>query len=358
MTKPLYALILAGGSGERFWPLSRKSRPKQLLRLVCERTLLEETVARLDGLTPREQILVLTNVDQEDAVRALLPQLPPENIVAEPAKRDTAAAIALATAWVAARDHRATMVVLPSDHVIKDRAAFQETVRTAARAAEETGSLVTIGVKPTWACPGFGYIEQGAPVRLPGGGASPNEIFRVVRFREKPNSELADTFVRQGNFRWNAGMFVWSVPTVLSEFNRHAPELADFISQVRAPGNWERALGTRFGELPFISFDYAILEKADRVLMVEATFDWDDVGGWRAVARYLTKDEQSNASNCDLTTLEASNNIVFGDGAERVALLGVHNLIVVRTGDTLLVCNRRDAEKIKALVTKLPPSLQ
>ena len=163
MTSSVYALILAGGSGERFWPLSRRARPKQLLKLVSTKTLLEETVARLEGLVPNERILVLTNVEQEVAVRELLPDLPPENIVAEPAKRDTAAAVALATAWVAARDHRATMLVLPADHVIKDQAAFQKTMRTAARAAEETGALVTIGIKPTWPCPGFGDIERGAP---------------------------------------------------------------------------------------------------------------------------------------------------------------------------------------------------
>ena len=357
MTNSVYALILAGGSGERFWPLSRRARPKQLLKLVSDKTLLEETVARLDGLVPNERILVLTNVEQEAAVRSLLPQLPAENIVAEPAKRDTAAAVALATAWVAARDHKATMLVLPADHAIKDHAAFQKTMRTAARAAEETGALVTIGIKPTWPCPGFGYIEQGAPAPLRG-GSGPNDVFRVLRFREKPNLELADTFVQKGNFRWNAGMFVWSVPTVLSEFNRHAPELADFISQVRAPGHWETALRQRFGNLPIISFDYAIMEKADRVLMVEASFDWDDVGSWRAISAYLARDENKNAANCDLTAMHASDNIVFSEGGGRIALLGVHNLIVIRTEDSILVCNRRDADKIKDLVAKLPPELQ
>jgi len=357
MINPLYALILAGGSGERFWPLSRRARPKQLLKLVSDKTLLEETLDRLAGLVPDERILVLTNIDQEAAVRELLPHLSPKNILAEPAKRDTAAAVALATAWVAARDHRATMMVLPADHVINDRAAFQKTMQTATRAAEETGALVTIGIKPTWACPGFGYIERGEPVPLKG-GSTPNEVFRVVRFREKPNSELADSFVRSDNFRWNAGMFVWSVPTVLSEFNRHAPELADFISQIRATGNWERALSSRFAGLPVISFDYAIMEKADRVFMVEASFDWDDVGGWRAVASYLPKDEDSNAANCDLTTLQASNNIVFSENPGKIALIGVHDLIVIRTGDAILVCSRHDAEKIKNLVIKLPSNLQ
>src|SRR3954468_16391122 len=166
MPKSLYALILAGGSGERFWPLSRRARPKQLLRLVAKDTLLEQAVARLEGLVPPERLLILTNVDQEAAVRQLLPRVPKENIAAEPMKRDTAAAVALGASWVAARDHAATMIVLPADHIINDTAAFQKTLTTAAAAAEETGALVTIGIKPTWACPGYGYIEQGAAVRL------------------------------------------------------------------------------------------------------------------------------------------------------------------------------------------------
>ncbi len=358
MSQTIFALILAGGSGERFWPLSRRTRPKQLLRLISEKTLLEETVARLDGLVPCERILILTNVEQEASVRALLPDFPSENIVAEPAKRDTAAAVALGAGWVAARDHLATMVVLPADHVIKDTAAFQDTVRTAAAAAEETGALVTIGLKPTWACPGFGYIEQGAPVQLQSATEKVAEIHHVIRFREKPNTELAESFLRKGNFRWNAGMFVWTVPTVLSEFNRHAPELASFISQISAPNNFEKALNSRFTKLPKISFDYAIMEKADRVLVVEAAFDWDDVGGWQAVASYFKNDSESNAANCDLTAVDSSNNIVFDEKGTKVALLGVHNLIVVRTGDALLVCHRHQAEKIKTLIGKLPPELQ
>lgn len=357
MTNSPYALILAGGSGERFWPLSRRSRPKQLLQLVSEKTLLEDTIDRLDGLVPRERILILTNIEQEAAVRALLPEFPTENIVAEPAKRDTAAAVALATGWVAQRDHRATMIVLPADHVIKQREAFQDTLRTAISAAEETGAMVTVGVKPTWACPGFGYIEQGEALSLKNPAVT-NPVFRVAHFREKPNTELAEHFVREGKFRWNAGMFVWSIPTVLSEFNRHAPQLADFISQLSVPDNWEKTLHERFGTLPRISFDYAILEKADRILMVEASFDWDDVGGWRAVASYLAQDDRGNATHGDLTALNASNNIVFNESSTKIALVGVHNLIIVRTADALLVCHRHDAEKIKNLIPDLPPELQ
>lgn len=357
MSNPIYALILAGGSGERFWPLSRRARPKQLLRLVADKTLLEQAVARLDGLVPPERLLILTNVDQEAAVRELLPQVPKENIVAEPAKRDTAAAVALGAGWVAARDHSATMVVLPADHVINDTAAFQKTLGVAAAAAEETGALVTIGIKPTWACPGYGYIEQGEAVKL---RATTKEtaVHRVVRFREKPNADLAESFIRKGNFRWNAGMFVWSVPSVLSEFNRHTPELAHFISQLRVPKNFNKTLRERFSALPRISFDYAIMEKADRVLMVEADFDWDDVGSWRAVSKYFKNDAEGNAANCDITALESSNNIVFNPDGSRIALLGVHNLIVVRTADAILICHRHQAEKIKNLIGQVPEELQ
>ena len=357
MPDSMYALILAGGSGERFWPLSRRARPKQLLPLVSDKTVLEETLARLEGLIPHERTLILTNAEQEKAVRKLLGNFPEENIVAEPAKRDTAAAIALGTGWVAVRDHAAIMVVLPADHVIANRAAFQETLTLAADAARETSELVVIGIKPTWACPGFGYIEHGQPIRL-ANHPDTDTIHRVLRFREKPNPDLAESFIRRGNFRWNAGMFVWSVPTVLREFNRHAPELTDFISQVRAPGNFDTAFRERFNKLPRISFDYAIMEKADRVLVVEASFDWDDIGSWRALANYFEKDKRENAANCAITALDSSNNIVFEENGTTIALLGVHDLIIVRTPDALLVCHRHDAERIKELIGELPPELQ
>src|SRR5213594_1667878 len=357
MPNSIYALILAGGSGERFWPLSRRARPKQLLRLVSNKTLLEETLDRLEDFIPPERILILTNTEQESAVRKLLGNFPKENIVGEPAKRDTAAAVALGTGWVAARDHAAIMLVLPADHLIANRAAFQETLALAADAAEETSELVTIGIKPSWACPGFGYIEQGKPVHLRKRPDN-DSIHRVLHFREKPNLDLAESFLRRGNLRWNAGMFVWSVPTVLREFNRHAPELADFISQLRAVGNFDKALCERFSKLPRISFDYAIMEKADRVLVVEAGFDCDDIGSWRAVAKYFEKDKRGNAANRAITAIDSSNNIVFEENGTTIALLGVHDLIVVRTPRAIVVCHRHEVKKIKDVISKLPPDLQ
>jgi mannose-1-phosphate guanylyltransferase len=357
MARPLYVLILAGGSGERFWPLSRKSRPKQLLSLFSEETLLEATIRRLDGLVPPSQILILTNSDQEGSVRQLCPGLPPENIVAEPAKRDTAAAIALGAGWIAQRAPDATMVVLPADHLIKDTAAFQRTLRVAATAAEETGELVTIGIQPTWACPGFGYIEQGPQLNLQSGTTDP-AIFEVLRFREKPDAELAANFLAQGNFRWNAGMFIWTVHSILGAFNRYAPHLGEFIGRLRSGEDFANLLQTVFPTLPKISIDYAVLEKASRVLVVESAFDWDDVGGWTAVAKYLETDSAGNQSNCVVKTVEAANNIVYTSQPKTVALLGVSDLIVVHTADAILVCHRHEAEKIKQLIGIIPPELQ
>ena len=358
MSNPPFVLVLAGGSGERFWPLSRRARPKQLLRLLSEQSLLEDTIGRLKGFVPEERILILTNRDQEAAVRAMLPRLPAENIVAEPAKRDTAAAIALAVGWVARRDSGATMLVLPADHVIRDTAAFQRDLAAAALAAEQTGALVTIGIKPAWACPGFGYIELGDKVTLKDAPAGAPAVYNVRRFREKPAPELAQVFFDSGDYRWNAGMFAWTLPAVLRELSAQIPVLADFVSQVRGENDFARTLEEKFPELPKISIDYAIMENAARVLVLEAGFDWDDVGSWIAVAGYLPKDEHDNAANCVLTTLDSRENIVFSDRPGAITLLGVSDLIVVQTADATLICNRHDAERIKQLTAKVAPELQ
>lgn len=356
MSHPLYVLVLAGGSGERFWPLSRKTKPKQLLSLFSEHTLLESTLSRLDGLVPPENILILTNADQLAGTRAVAKGIPTENVVAEPAKRDTAAAIALGVGWVAARAPGATMIVLPADHLINDTAGFQRTLRVAAHAAATTGELVTIGIKPTWACPGFGYIEVGTPMPLPGGPEGP-AASSVVSFREKPSAERAEQFIAQGNFRWNAGMFVWTINSILNAFERHAPALAEFVGKLRM-GDFAALLRDAFPQLPKISIDYAIMEKAGRVLVVESDFDWDDVGGWNAAAKYFNHDDSHNSANTELRLRNAGRNIVYSTSKKLVALMGVDDLIVVETADAILVCHQRDAEKIKEIVAAVPPELQ
>jgi mannose-1-phosphate guanylyltransferase len=297
-------------------------------------------------------------MDQEPGVRAALPDLLPENIVAEPAKRDTTAAIALAVGWIARRDPTATMIVLPADHVIQDIAAFQRDLEAATAAAEKTGALVTIGIRPTWGCPGFGYIELGEPAQIEGAPKGGPLVYTVTRFREKPAPELAQVFFEAGTFRWNAGMFVWTLPAVLRELSAQIPAMADFVAQVRNAPDFQHVLAEKFAALPKVSIDYAIMERAGRVLMVDATFDWNDVGSWLALADYLDKDEHRNASNCHVTTLDARNNIIFSDRPGAITLLGVSDLIVVQTADAMLICHRHDAERIKQLNAMVAPELQ
>jgi mannose-1-phosphate guanylyltransferase len=351
MSAKLHVLILAGGSGERFWPYSRRARPKQLLKLFSDRTMLEETIARLGKDVPPERVFVLTNREQEAAVRAACAALPAENIVAEPAKRDTAPAVALGVGLILRRDPQAVMAVLPADHLIKDAAAFRRDLFAGAEAASDSGALLTIGIKPSWACPGFGYIEQGKRI------SEDPAIYEVKRFREKPNPEMAESFLKQGNFRWNAGMFIWSIPAIMGELTKHAPELAAFVARMRTSADLTALLDSDFPKLPKISVDYAIMEKAARVLELEASFDWDDVGSWLAVANYL-ETVDGNASNSPVTAQDAAHNIVFSSAGKHVALAGVQDLIVIDTGDALLVCHRREAENIKKLVPRIPEELQ
>jgi mannose-1-phosphate guanylyltransferase len=352
-----YALILAGGSGTRFWPLSRNSRPKQLLDLFGTGTLLEQTIRRLDGLVPFENILILTNELQLDAVRAIATMLPPGNIFAEPAKRDTAPAVALGIGLVAARNPDAVMMVLPSDQLIQDSAAYHAVMRDALSTAETSDGLVTIGIRPTWACPSYGYIERGEPADI-AGLACEHPPVEVKRFREKPDAELAAEFLAQGGFSWNAGMFVWSLPTVIRQLAAHAPELAGFVSELSQSPNIHATVAARFPELTPISIDYALMESADRVLNIEATFDWDDVGSWLSIAKYLERYGEENRANESITQLDSQNNIVFNAlPGTRIALLGVDDLIIVQTPDALLVANRHQADAIKKLSDILPVEL-
>lgn len=352
-----YALILAGGSGTRFWPLSRNARPKQLLNLFGDTTLLGQTIARLDGLIPVENILILTNEQQIDAVREVAPMLPKENIFAEPAKRDTAPAVALGIGLVAARNPDALMVVLPADQLIQDVSAFHAVMRDAFATAEKSGGLVTIGIKPTWPCPSYGYIERGQRASIPGLVCDQAPV-EVKRFREKPSIELAEQFLSQGGFCWNAGMFVWSLPNVIRELSTHQPELSSFVSEIRRSSDIASTVAAQFPKLTPISIDYGLMEKAGKVYNIEATFDWDDVGSWISVARYLDPAGSGNQVNTPVSEIDSENNIVFNARkGSHIALLGVNDLIIVQTEDALLIANRHQADAIKKLSDKLPPGL-
>ena len=356
-----YALILAGGSGTRFWPLSRNATPKQLLDLFGDGTLLKKTVDRLEGLVPKENVLILTNAAQESAVRAALPDLPAENILAEPAKRDTAPAVALGIGWVAARDPEATMIVLPADQLIPDAEEYRRVIAGTVELAASTSALVTVGIKPTWPCPSYGYIERGdrhSTSRL----TEKIAAYEVTRFREKPNPELAEKFLESGAFTWNAGMFIWSIPTVISELTLHCPQLAEFVHEIRKSKDIPATLAKQFPKLTPTSIDYALMECATHVLNVEASFEWDDVGSWVSVGKYLPEDEKGNRHNTPITVEESTGNTVYSAPAENgkhphVALLGVHDLVVVHTADGILVANKFQADQIKKLVDQLPEEL-
>ena len=352
-----YALILAGGSGTRFWPLSRNNKPKQLLDLFGTGTLLEQTIKRLEGMVPLENILILTNAQQVEAVRQIAPMLPAENVFAEPAKRDTAPAVALGIGLVAARNPDAVMMVLPADQLIQDTAAYQSVMNDALKTAEKSDGLVTIGIRPTWPCPSYGYIERGERAQIAGVDCD-HPPFEVRRFREKPDPELAEQFLSAGGFSWNAGMFVWSLSTVLAQLAKHAPELSNFVSELRSSQDIAATVSAQFPKLTPISIDYALMENAERVLNIEATFDWDDVGSWVSIAKYLSDGGNSNRVNQAVSQIDSLNNIVFNaNTAIHIALLGVDDLIIVQTGDSLLIANRHQADAIKKLSDLLPGNL-
>ena len=349
-----YALILAGGSGTRFWPLSRNAKPKQLLDLFGQGTMLRQAIDRLKGIVPAENIYILTNHLQEAEVRRQAAELPGQNIVAEPARRDTAPAVSLGVGLIAARDPQASMIIIPSDSLILDTPAFQALAQDALNLADREQALITIGIKPTWPCPGYGYIERAAELNDP---ALTHHCYEVVRFREKPDTATAEQYLASGNFSWNAGMFIWSVAHVRAQLAAHAPELAGFIDRLSGAADAPAFIRDEFPKLTPISIDFALLEKADRVLNFEATFDWDDVGSWISVGKYLPQKGDGNVANSPLSAVASANNIVFTDSGKQVALVGVDDLIVVDTGDALLVARRSEADRIKKVVSTLPDEL-
>ncbi|MCB1230223.1 MAG: mannose-1-phosphate guanylyltransferase [Verrucomicrobiae bacterium] len=354
---PVFGLILAGGSGTRFWPLSRDHKPKQLLELFDDETLLEKAARRLEGIIPRENLIVLTNEIQADAVREVLPDLPPENVIAEPEKRDTAPAIALGVGAVARKAPEAAMVIIPADQLIRDEAGFRRIIEAAVEAAVRSEALVTLGIKPTWACPSYGYIQRGPRATI-AGYENPISVHEVARFREKPDVDLAEEYLATGGYAWNAGIFIWTVPTVIRELSRNCPELADFISELRKSSDFAATVAHQFPRLTKISVDYALMEKATRVLNIEADIGWDDVGSWISIGKYLDQSEGSNASRGDVTMIDCFSNVVFSATGKKVGLIGVHDLVVVETEDAILVADKDEVDQVKKLVEKLPPELR
>lgn len=348
---PLAVTLLAGGVGTRFWPLSTRSKPKQFLNLLGEGSLLQESFRRALLLTTADRVLVLTNEDHVSLVREQLPDLPAENVVGEPLRRDTAAAICLGGLLQQVLWGPLVNVVLTSDHHIEPDQEFARVVLSAARAAAASACLYTIGIRPHSPATGYGYLHRG-PLLSDDGGVCHH---MVKGFREKPNREVAEEYVSSGEFFWNSGMFVWRNDVLLEEFHRCLPEHVTVLQRACAAGTPARAVLLRaFEQLRAVSVDYGVMEKARDVRMVEATFRWSDLGGWPALAEYLAQDEAGNAHRGRVVTLDARDNVVFcEDEDELVALVGVTDLIVVRAGGKTLVLPRSRAEELKDVVGSL-----
>lgn len=349
----LVGVIMAGGAGTRFWPASTEQRPKQFLTLFGERSLLQQSYDRLAGLIPPERVLVLTSADFAPLVQMQLPELPPENVIAEPMRRDTAAAVTLAATLCAERFNDPIMTILTSDHLIGPTERFQHALVSAATGAASGDALYTFGIRPDEPATGFGYLELGASAGEHGGLAHRE----LTRFVEKPDLATAKEYLAAGNYLWNSGMFVWRSSAVLAEIERQLPAHAAALrAAVAADGTpaFDAALRHAFEPLEKVSIDFGVMEHARSVRCVEPDFAWSDVGSFLALADHLPTDDSGNAHRGRLFGVEAQDNIVFTeDDDEVVGILGLSDLVVVRAGRRTLIAPRERAEDIKKLVSTL-----
>ena len=359
-----FAVIMAGGSGERFWPASRRARPKQLLRLTDpDRSMLEEAIDRIEPLIPRKNVLIATSELLQKPIREGIPSLPPENVIGEPAKRNTAACLALAAAHLEQRigdPARASMAVLTADHLIGDPDEFRSTVAAALDFAAEKPALVTIGVPPTRPDTGYGYIEIEEPVAKAelAPGARP-AIRPVLHFREKPDHPTAEEYAASGRHLWNAGMFFWRVSTFLDGVGAHMPKLRDATRGiVDALGDGAAGaprVAELFEGLDDISVDYGLMERADNVHVIPATFPWDDVGSWDSLTRTRDSDADGNVTTGAPVLIGAKDCVVYDEtgGDTAVAVVGLSDVIVATTPDGILVCHKDRAQDVKKAVAEL-----
>jgi len=359
-TSNRFIVIMAGGRGERFWPVSREKTPKQLITLLGKRSFLQQAVDNVLPLAPVQNILVVTNAVQAAAVRRQLPQLPAGNIIAEPCGRDTCAAVTLGAAVVGQRSPTGVMAVLPADHVIPDQKPFQQVLDDAFDLAGRGQVMITIGIKPTEPATGYGYIHVGEPLPAPH-GAKPYKtgFFKARQFIEKPHHEKALEYVNSGHYRWNAGMFVWSFVTLTEGLANHQPEMAEACHRwfnVAGTSKFHATLAREYPAIKKISIDYALLEKAHNVVVADGTFAWDDVGSWTALGRHLQPDAAGNCVEADFVPVDAARNIIFDARKKNrtpIAVVGLHDVILVLTDDATLLVHKNQAQKVKELVAKL-----
>jgi len=350
----MHPVIMAGGSGTRFWPRSRRHRPKQLIRIIGEGTMIQQTVARLAGGFPRERFLIVTAAEQADAMRAQLPELSPGQIVAEPCGRDTAACIGLAAFMLRKRDPDAVMAVCSADHVIEPGSELVRELKEAGRLAAERGVLVTFGVKPDHPSVRYGYVRRGDAI--PGYDRPDFKAFALREFTEKPDPATAKAFLAGGDYYWNSGNFVWRVNDILEAIRVHMPELHAGLERIEpALGTPKQAdvLAEEYPLLPKTSIDYGVMEKASNAAVVEAMFAWDDVGAWDSIARHRPADEKNNVVVGKHLGTDTEGCILVAENGHLLATVGVRDLIVVHTDNATLVCDRGRAADVKGVVERL-----
>ncbi|MCD6194107.1 MAG: hypothetical protein B5M54_07230 [Candidatus Aminicenantes bacterium 4484_214] len=347
----LYAVIMAGGQGTRFWPFSRRAQPKQFLPIISDKTMLEETIARVQPLVPPSRILTVANQEQTNQIRRLCPELSEENLLVEPQGKNTAPSLLLATATVYLRHPQAIVAALPADHLIADVERFQNKLIAAAAAARQTGHLITFGIPPTFPATGYGYIQFKQPPLYKIQGES---FYEVAQFKEKPDLETALQFLQAGHFFWNSGMFIWQAETFARELAEAAPEMYNYWEQIILALQSEdfSKIAAIFEEIPAISIDYALMEKASRVLMTRGDFGWSDVGSWSSLLEVWPADEQGNAVRGKGLLLESSGCLLFSPH-KFVALIGVKDLVVIDTPDALLICHKEQDQKVREVVKHL-----
>lgn len=345
---------MAGGAGTRFWPKSTKEHPKQFLSLFGDKTMLQATVDRIKPDIPADRIWIITNERYVDLVKTQLLDLPESNIIGEPVAKNTAPCVAAAAALIARQDDQATMAVLPADHLISDTQAFISVLKAGAKKAQQSNTMVTIGVQPSRPETGYGYIEI---EKESGETVDDYELKRVAQFREKPDIATARQFVFSGRFLWNSGMFIWTVSTILEQFKKHLPEVSEQIEQLKPAINTDDqtdAINTFYRACPSVSIDYGIMEKAENVFVIQGTFGWNDVGSWKALYELEDKDENKNVVKArQFVSEESTGNLIYSENGKIIALAGVENLAVVETDDAILICNLDKAQAVKQVVNQL-----
>lgn len=346
-----YCLIMAGGSGTRFWPRSRVKKPKQYLGLFGEQSLLQESVRRFSGFIAPDRIYIVSAKSQKGILEAQTSELPKENLIYEPVGKNTLPAIGLAALFIAEKDSDGIMIVSPSDHLIQNDELFRQTIESAALIAEKKDGIVTIGITPKFPATGYGYVQTAEEITI----GQPIKSYTVTQFVEKPNIEVAQRYIESGGFYWNSGIFVFKVSVFLEAVKIYAPELYTDLMRIRGEigtADYELALDKIYNEVESISIDYGILEKANNVFLVQGDFIWNDLGSWEEVYKYEKKDTNQNAQVGEVIFHNTRNSYVYAPNS-LVAVVGLEDVIVVQEGDTILVCKRDQAEEIKQVVSEI-----